>query len=448
MAFRTALRLLATGLMLQASFAWGEEPPPDEGEAAEPSPEDRIDALEERISELEAQLQAAKTQTAAKPRAPLVFHGYADVGFFVPFGTGAGAVQDFGGRAFPDLRNQYGWVFLGDLLATPVNSRGDPADLGDLPGVSRFDPIHARGAPGFLVNEVNLRATVGLAENVLVTTSVNLLPRTGSEFSLGDFVEVDQAQLEWLPFADGKTSLFVGKFDSVIGLEYRERKAHARFGITPTLLHRYTSGTPLGLKARTKLFDEKLIIAAALTNGSSTTEQFHLYSETDTNWGKTVSGRVAVRLPIAGTLELGVSGLIGPQDRARDSSRLLTLVGADLQYTTGTFTLKAQYLRGGQPGKAEDGVYGLDLQTGAYVEANWMIVPALGVIVRGEVRDAFVWLGSERAYLTRSWRAVGGLRYSITEGITLKAEYLRNGEYGGVPDIRNDLFTSSLVLAY
>jgi hypothetical protein len=250
---------------------------------------------------------------------------------------------------------------------------------------------------------------------------VNLVPRTGSNFALGDFLEVDQAQLEWLPFADGRTSVFVGKFESVIGLEYRERKAPFRFGVTPTLLHRYTSGTPIGLKARTKLFDEKLIVAAAVTNGSSTTEQFHLYSETDTNWGKTVSGRVALRLPILGTLELGLSGLWGSQDRARDSAGLLYFLGADLLYTTGTLTVKAQYLQGGQPGKEEDRVYRLDLNTGAYVEVNWMITPALGVLVRGELRDAFVALGSERAYVTRSWRAVGGLRYSITEGITLKA---------------------------
>ena len=38
-----------------------------------------------------------------------------------------------------------------------------------------------------------------------------------------------------------------------MGIEYRERKASQRFGITPTLIARYTTGTPLGLKVRSKL---------------------------------------------------------------------------------------------------------------------------------------------------------------------------------------------------
>jgi hypothetical protein len=29
-----------------------------------------------------------------------------------------------------------------------------------------------------------------------------------------------------------------------------------------------------------------------------------------------------------------------------------------------------------------------------------------------------------------------------------KVEYLHNGEYGGVPQIQNDVFTSSLLLMY
>jgi hypothetical protein len=32
--------------------------------------------------------------------------------------------------------------------------------------------------------------------------------------------------------------------------------------------------------------------------------------------------------------------------------------------------------------------------------------------------------------------------------IVLKVEYFKNVEYGGIPAIDNDMFTSSLVLAY
>ena len=35
----------------------------------------------------------------------------------------------------------------------------------------------------------------------------------------------------------------------------------------------------------------------------------------------------------------------------------------------------------------------------------------------------------------------------FNERIMLKAEYLRNGEYGGIPEISNDMFTSSLVFS-
>ncbi len=36
----------------------------------------------------------------------------------------------------------------------------------------------------------------------------------------------------------------------------------------------------------------------------------------------------------------------------------------------------------------------------------------------------------------------------FTDKIALKAEYLRNGEYGAIPEISNDVFTSSLVFSY
>jgi hypothetical protein len=36
----------------------------------------------------------------------------------------------------------------------------------------------------------------------------------------------------------------------------------------------------------------------------------------------------------------------------------------------------------------------------------------------------------------------------ISESIVVKAEYLRNGNYGEVPSFAHDVFTSSLVLSY
>jgi hypothetical protein len=84
-----------------------------------------------------------------------------------------------------------------------------------------------------------------------------------------------------------------------------------------------------------------------------------------------------------------------------------------------------------------------------------MVTPMIGLLARGDVRDADVWLGNasslgggSRLYVTRNWRATGGIRIVVNEHIVAKAEYLHNGEYDGIPQIPDDVFTSSLVLSY
>ncbi len=414
------------------------------------------------MQELEARLD--ETRNIATFRRPIVtVAGYVDFGFFVPTGEGVGVVQDEGpNRVFPAYANRYAWVFLGDLLAPAVNSRGEAASLGNLPGVTRFDSVDSTGAPSFIVNEVNLRLDAAVARNAIATASVDFLPRSGHDFSLGDFLEVDLAQLEWMPTASGRTSIFVGKFESVVGIEYRDRKSTERFGVTPSLIARYTTGTPLGLKVRSKLGDDgRVVIAAAVTNGSSSTEQFHFYDEIDSNAGKTVSGRVSVRPAPALDLEVGLSGEWGPQDHALDSGHSLWFAGLDLLAHFGALDIKAQFLKGGAPGQIGPPAdpnhqpYGLKLHAGGYLELDWMATPLFGFLARGEVRDADVWLGDassltggERLYITRQWRATAGARAVINQHIVVKAEYLHNGEYGGIPQIADDVFTSSLVLSY
>ncbi|HEY4187934.1 MAG TPA: hypothetical protein VGP07_22860 [Polyangia bacterium] len=421
----------------------------DDGESLE----EAATPLSERIRDLEAKLE--QTRQVAVGRQPRVtVGGYLDLGFFAPQGNGSGIIRDQGNLLFPEYAGKFGWVFLGDLLAPTVNSRGEAADLGDAAGVDRFDSIHSRGAPGFIANEVNLTLTSALGSSALATASVNFVPRSGSNFALGDFLDVDLAQLEWMPTQSQKTSIFVGKMDSVLGIEYRDRKAVQRFGITPSLIARYTTGTALGMKIRSKLGpDDVLVLAAAVTNGSNTTEQFHFYDEIDTNAGKTASGRLALRPPLPIETEVGISGSYGGQDRARTSTGAMWFFGLDLQAHTSRLDIKAQLLKGAAPGSPMDDVYGLKLHKGGYLELDWMITPVIGVIGRGEFRDAFVWLGdpnalggADRAYLTKSWRGTGGLRFAFSDRIILKAEYLHNGEYGGIPQIKNDVFTTSLLL--
>ena len=433
----------------------------DEGDAPslpeieEEAPLSQDELVQQQLHELSQRLRESEDARMAH-KSPLTIDGYADVGFFVPRGNGgAGWMRDSGNAQFPEY-SVYGWTFLGDILATTINTRGEVADMGEAPGVNRFDSVDSDGAPGFLINEMNLRLGYALADRAVVRTSVNFMPRSGTEFSYGDFVEIDLAELEYVLTNDGNTSVFVGKSLPTFGIEYKERKSDQRFGITPSLVHRYTAGPQIGLKIRSKLFHDWLVLAASVTNGSSVTEPFHFSREIDRNAGKTASGRVAVSLPvgylsrfIAGDrLEIGASGEWGPQDLATDLEGATWFAGVDLQYLGDAYALKAQVMRGASPGRASDRAWGLTLNDSGYVELNWQALARLGLVARGEIRDALVTLGNERAYLTKEARFTAGLRLVLSARVVAKAEYLHNREYGGIAEFMNDMFTSSLVLAY
>jgi len=483
------MRRFALGLVLAAGGALGgsvvgeaaaaaDEPPavdldPDDLGAPDPEPT-RLGPGAPPADAGDGSANPAMTGGAAGVPAPaspslgarftLRWSGAVDIGFFIPTGTGVGWIQDEGPEhAFPAEAYRYAWVFLGDIYSTAVNSRGEPADLGNAPGVMRTDSIASNGAASFLVNEVNLTGSAGLGDSAIGTFSANLVPRSGFDFSRGDSLELDLAQIEWLPTDAQKTSIYVGKMESVVGIEYRERKAAQRFGITPSLIARYTTGTPIGVKVIHKIGDRRqLVIAAAVTNGSSVVEPFHFSDEIDSNDGKTASGRVSGRFR-GGDLELevGASGSYGAQDRALDSRYPLWFAGVDLLAHLGRLDVKAQWLTGRGKGETDRMYderhcpYGLNLRQGAYLEADLMVTPWLGLLGRGEFRDARVWLGNpdapegaDRLYITKSWRATGGVRVVFSAHAILKAEYLHNGEYGGVPSIDNDIFTSSCLWVF
>lgn len=424
----------------------GEGPPPPALPA--PDPATAAGLTDQNDAALIAAQAQQSAELFARPQT-VSFAGYIDFGFFAPQGNGAGYVQDVGHQVLPEYAGRYSWVFLGDILAPAVNTRGEAADLGDAPGAERFDSVNSRGSPGFIVNELNLRMAARPAPNAIITASVNLMPRTGSDFSFGDFFDVDLAQLEWLPTEARTTSIFVGKVDSVLGIEYRERKSDRRFGITPSLLARYTTGTALGLKVRSKVGpSERLIIAAAITNGSNTTEQFHFYDELDSNAAKTGSARLSLQLPIPGSAELGISGSYGGQDRTLSNEHAMWFFGPDLLIDAGPFSVKAQWLKGRAAGDPAAGAYQLDLHHGGYLELDWAGGSGLGVLGRLEYRNAFVALGTERAYVTKSWRGTVGGRWIASRWAALKAEYLHNGSFGNLPTVRSDVFTSSVVLSY
>jgi len=445
------LRITAIGLGLGAGLlaatAAAQPAPAADADAGDGDVDTSPDPAElaTKVQELEDKLAAMQNR---KSQFPIKVTGYGDIGLFAVQGDGSGFRRDIGHTMFPG-HSDFGWVFYGDLLATPVNSRGDVADLGQAPGVDRFDSVHSGGKLTFLVNELNLSINAGLGPTALFTSSVNFTPRAGANFSLGDSFDVDLAQLEWMPTEDGKTSIFVGKVDSVLGHEYKTRKASQRFGITPSLVARYTTGTAVGVKARTLLANDHVVVAVAATNGSFGTEQFHFFQETDSNNFKTLSGRAALRVELgASTLELGPSGQWGTQDGTPDDGGKMWFVGVDAELTTPRIDLKAQWLKGKAPGDDVTKTYALDLKQGGYLEADVIVTPIIGVLGRAEFRDAEVRQGMERLYITKNWRATAGARLSFSPNATLKFEYSHNGEYGGTPSIPDDVVTTSAVMAF
>jgi hypothetical protein len=408
-------------------------------------PDVRAAELANKVQELEDKLAAMQRP---KTQFPIKVTGYGDIGLFATQGDGTGFRRDAGHDVFPS-HSDIGWVFYGDLLATQINSRGDVADLGQAPGVDRFDSVHSGGKLTFLVNELNLSITAGLGPTALFTSSVNFTPRTGTDFRLGDSFDVDLAQLEWMPTDDGKTSIFVGKVDSVIGIEYKSRKSPQRFGITPSLIARYTTGTAVGVKARTMMLGDHLVLAAAVTNGSFGTEQFHFFQETDSNNFKTLSGRAGIRVELGSArVEFGPSGQWGTQDGVPDDGGKMWFAGIDAEISMPRIALRAQWLKGKAPGDAENMTYGLNLKNGGYLEADVLVTPVIGVLGRAEFRDAEVQQGMERLYITKNWRATAGLRLLFSPNAMVKAEYSHNGEYGGMPGIKDDVFTTSAVMAF
>jgi hypothetical protein len=235
----------------------------------------------------------------------------------------------------------------------------------------------------------------------------------------------------------------------VLGNEYKTRKAPDRFGITPSLLARYTTGTAVGIKLRSKLADDHVILAAAVTNGSFGTEQFHFFREIDTNDFKTLSGRAALRWPVgSGTFEAGVSAQGGAQDGAPNGAGVEWFVGGDAELSLDRIDVKAQWLTGHAPGDAVSMTYGLDLKQAGMLEADVIATSLIGVLGRIEFRHADVTEGFDRLYITRNWRATAGIRLVLHPHATLKAEYSHNGEYDGVPSIPDDVVTVSAVLTF
>jgi hypothetical protein len=444
-----------------------QEPAPPEPPPAKPDP--KVKELEQRLEAVEEELDAQKEDNGyleekLQSLLPIAnkLTGYVDIGAFATTGNGAGTRTDVGHLLFPEYSYvPETWVFYGDPLSTTVNSRGDVADTGESRAVV-FDPINSNGKPTFLVNAVNLALFSGIGETGQVNVSVDLLPRSRnisdpSGLNLGDFIDVKLAYGEWRPEVSKSGSwdltLQGGKFDSVLGYEYRSLESPDRIGVTPSLICRYTCGRPIGLKARARFLDEALIANVAVTNGSHFSEGFDFANETDTNAMKTIAGRFSYQF--AKKVEIGLSGAWGAQDFQPDNDVVQWHWGADLHAELGDLELTVEAVHGRAKGKTSTGAMSTRCDeapclkyTGGYVQAAYRLTNTWIPYVRADYRDAYHWSGASFVYLSDLWRATVGVRAEIGTRLIWKIEATKNTEIEIPYQIPNDVATTSFVIKY
>jgi hypothetical protein len=387
--------------------------------------------------------------------------GYVDFGFFWVQGNGSGIRPDIGNVAFPRFKGVVpdSWVFLGDPLATTINSRGDVASMGGSRAIT-FDPVHASNNPTFILNNVNLAVNHGVGSTVSIAASVDFVPRSrnvtnSNELFVGDYIDVKLGYVQWAPETKGwDVMVQAGKVDSVLGIEYRNQDSPDRLTVTPSLLCRYICGHPLGLKARARFFEEKLIAALSVTNGSSFVELFPLYDEIDTNNMKTVSGRLSYKVPIDGQgLEVGVSAAYGAQDFQADDAVAQFHLGADLHFEYKDLDFKAEYVQGKANGSSNaegppcDTAQCLNYKA-AYGLAGYRVTNWLEPYLRIDGRDALHRSGASFVYITRIARGTLGVRSEVGTNLILKAEFTKIQELGSLPSFPDDVLTTSAVMKF
>lgn len=475
--FIASFLLAALSLFLPAGRARADDGPSPDVAATSPDTkkEDpnaemkrRLDELERKNAQLSDEVQRLREDHSfVEQRVEQLMpskdkiSGYVDFGFFWVQGNGSGIRPDTGNERFPEYKGIIpdSWVFMGDPLATTINSRGEPADLNGSRAIT-FDQIKSGGKPSFILNSVNLAMSHGVGSTVSINASIDFVPRSRnvsipSEVFVGDYIDVKLGYLQWTPETQGwDIALQAGKFDSVLGIEYRSQDAPDRLSVTPSLLCRYTCGRPLGLKARARFRDEKLIANVAVTNGSSFVELFPLYNEIDTNTVKTVSARLSYKIPIKGQgLEVGASGAYGAQDLQPDDGVAQWHIGADARLEYKDLDVRAEYVQGQAKGATSPGGVKCDTAQcleykAAYGLVGYRLTNWLEPYGRADWRNAMHTSGASFVYISKVARGTMGLRFEIGANVILKAEYTFIRELGRLLSFPDDVLTTSAVMKF
>ena len=443
--------------------------------AEEPTPsvEERVAPLEKRIGELENELEELREanelhqddeafqeqRLSGLASLKEKISGYIDVGFFWAQGNGSGLRTDTGNRIFPEYDYvTSGWVFLGDPLSTAINARGEPADTGDSRALAN-DTVNAGSEPSFIVNTVSFSFFHGLSDSLSVETTIDMMPRTRSVSQLGgtfrgQFFDIRRAYLEYVaPFSSVELHILAGKFDSVLGREYRSQEAPNRIPVTPSLICRYTCGQPLGLKARALFLEGDLVLNTSLTNGGHGIADFPFRDEIDSNAFKTLAGRLSYRLPVGSGLEIGASGSYGAQDGQEDNGVRHWQFGFDLAMEWNNLLVRAEFHRGLAPGATEDPDTPCDTAEcleykGFYALIGYRARRGWIPYARVDWRDALHRHGTEFVYVSKLIRTTAGVRKEFGPHLVTKLEYTLNLELGPLPQADNNVLTSSVVVRY
>ena len=380
-----------------------------------------------------ASLPAELVQTGGGPL-PVHIGGYIDVGYVDPSGSGTVSTS-----------------------ALQVTSRGDTLSSLGLDGDSSL-----------LVNELNvdLRATPtpraeAVANLAFLPRKLTITSSGGSAFT--DAFEVNLAYLAYAPFPQeagplidnlfGDMKLSVGKFESPMGIEYRDNKASDRVNISRSMMSIYWTGYPIGIKARGTLFKRALnefrhsIVTynLALTNTEPWVTNV-VDGDRATNSRRTVMGRLAYGLELfpGAFFETGTSLAYGARINQGDNHTLADSIDVDGRLEWGPLTLRAEYDfsdldRPRSGGSSATAAKFSHLYLEGYCEwrrphwvPTWVPLVSLTPYYRYDTRNlnSFPAVGVATT-LTQVQRHTLALRYLMAPGRMLKTEYQLVGEAEG-----------------
>ncbi len=390
------------------------------------------------------------------PASALQINGYVDLGFAHAQGNGT---------SYPAADTRLPADYGVDTFAPAVNSRGDVAST-DAGGrfVNGFLPhsvgIGGRASPLINTVDFDFRYSVPAAP-LSFFSRLQILPRFSSN---GDQTQtlLEQAFARWVPFESQEMQLSLGKFDSVVGIEYLDNQANIRTGITPSLLARYTTGQSLGAKAFYRVQIPVLWSALSLNVAATTSGSFvdSLQPPDVSQTGVPVgSGRLGYELNLPRVqMKLGASGVYGPRNDQSERNVRQRILAGDARLALFGVYLNAEYVRVDEDegqGVKVTGLGTFPVASGFHERGYYAQLAYALALEAGPLRKVTIYARYERRH---AWfqgytpllvdRATAGLRIDLWEALIIKGEILINREREGSPSVPNNVQTLSVVYSF